>query len=63
MSAVLFIWSGNKFCTEEYVETIPVFTGEKCNIPQVVIALDCAGEKGRRVSVPDFFEKSLKMIF
>ncbi len=59
MAATLYIWAGNKLCTGEYIELIPIFTGEECSSAQIITALDCAGEEHRRLNVPSFFAKAV----
>lgn len=59
MAAVLYIWASNKMCAAEYIELIPIFTGKECSSAQVITALDCAGEKKRKLKLPSFFAKAV----
>ncbi len=59
MAATLYIWSSNKLCAEEYTELIPIFTDEKCSYAQIITALDCTGEEGRKLQLPLFFMEAV----
>jgi len=60
MSAALRIWSGNKLCAEDYIQVLPVFTGQNYTAAQVITALDCAGEESRRLQIPAFFKAAVE---
>lgn len=60
MSATLRIWSGNELCAEDYIQVLPVFTGQTYTAAQVITALNCAGEQNRRLQVPGFFKASVE---
>ncbi len=61
MAATLRIWAGNKLCAKDYVDILPVFTGREFTTAQVITALDCAGEGGRKLVVPTFFRELVKV--
>ena len=55
MSATFRIWAGNKLCSEDYVSALSAFDDAQYTIAQVTTALECAGEGGRKLLIPDFF--------
>jgi len=55
MSATFKIWAGNKLCSEDYMSALSVFDEKEYTIAQVTTALDCTGEEGRKLLIPDFF--------
>ena len=55
MAASVYVWSKNKLFAKEYAEILPIFTSQKFTVLQILTALECAGEKGRKMNVPDFF--------
>ena len=61
MAAILRIWAGNKLCAEDYLEVLPIFSGQEYTVAQVVTALQCAGEESRELRIPLFFKKLVEL--
>lgn len=56
MAATLRIWSANKLFSENYLPALSIFDENGFSSPQVITALDCAGEDGRELNIPAFFK-------
>lgn len=60
MAAVLRVWAGNRFAAEAYPDALGIFQEELFTTAQIITALDCAGEAGRKLQVPAFFEEIIR---
>lgn len=60
VAATLRIWAGNELCAEEYIKAVAAFNGTEYTIAQFMTALECAGEKDRKLEVPEFFKSIVK---
>ncbi len=55
MAAAIRIWSANKLYAEEYLSVLSALKEGEYSAAQVITALNCAGEEGRKLNVPQFF--------
>lgn len=60
MAAVLRIWAGNRLAAEGYADVLGVFQEEQFTTAQIITAMDCAGEAGRKLKVPAFYEEIIR---
>lgn len=60
MAATLRIWAGNRLFSEDYVKLLPVFKKQDYTAAQVITALDCAGDEGREMDIPAFFQNIVR---
>ena len=56
MAATLRIWAGNKLCARDYADLLPVFIDNIYTTAQVITALNCTGEEGRKLVIPAFYQ-------
>lgn len=56
-SAILKIWGSNDLYSPDYTELLSRVSGKQLSIEQVVTAMSCCAEEGRKLKVPDFFER------
>ncbi len=60
MASTLRIWSGNKMFSEEYIGALEAIDKKRYSTAQVITALECAGEQGREIKIPDFYKSIVK---
>lgn len=58
-AASLRIWAQNKLYSENYTEILSALNGQEYTAPQIITALECAGESSRELDVPVFFRKTV----
>jgi len=58
-AAAVQIWSANKLYSESYAQALGLLGGEHFSAEQIVTAIECAGEPGRLLAIPKFFEKTV----
>lgn len=56
-AASLRIWAQNKLYSENYTEILSALNSQEYTAPQVITALECAGESYRKLDIPVFFRK------
>ena len=56
-ASAMRIWAANQQYAETYSDALRIFCGKNYTAAQVMTALDCAGEAGRKLDIPTFFQQ------